>query len=1062
MKTKSLLLAAGLPLLVVTSPAQTVLVPWNQQWSYMHPMGTQPADADFNTTWYLKDADFAVQYNGPTFGASPRQSGVPGTAANDTYDSGIAPGPIGYEVIDYFAAAGAELTAFGKLASDADPAVNNPDSVLSIPVSGARRAAYFRTTFEVTGTDALVKPSIRMLMDDGCYIYVDGVLTAAVNLPVTGNDVYATVNAVNATNTETQLVTLDLSAAPNPAANTRVINQLLSLEPGTHTLAISARSNSQTSSDMVMGLELSARVGGIISALASNVVRDEAGTPDVPGDDTFSFQAVVSQRNIPGGSWNADTAATNTTTSGTYDSVVSYGPFPVASAKTIVFTDSGDNSVTTSLTVSTPPYVHKVTATNSPKITFTPSTPGDASYTPPAATGGTEPGWTGGTAGANTNSNVQLQPAPSPQNLKYFHFTTNGVTFMSDVVGLNAIKGSALEVEMEVAFYSTSTSGLDAGDELNFRLEIAQDGDFSNTAGGNIILANIQDLPAGTATAFGTSVAVADDYINLGVAGGPAFPTADFRFHKFSGLAVVPVAATNPRARFVGQTITGISTTEHVLLDNITFRRNTTPALIANAGTATWNNNGTVSAADDTFSAPVTISPLNLGASIGWRSNENPARTGLYAVPGPVTFGPYPGRTPFGLQLSDQLAPAVQSGMINIAPPATAFAAVLAATPNIIRDEKAAGFEADAVSFDLTVSGSNGGPQFALAGEPGVATTTSYALSAAGSTVTVTVSPVPSQGGTIYVRVYDASYPAFSANIAVAVPAPTALPGEYVLGSRDFGFGASPVLSLAGDPLPPALQNFPGIPALAMHNGALATVKSEVIDLTTVGNVLFTARLRAIDTSSGFEDADTFSARLILDGDPLNFILTTDASDTDTPKDGLEGLELAIAGGSLGVPVLGTHNLSARVPESATTVQLEVTAVTNSPNEQLILDNVLFALAPATGDTDGDGVSDADEAIMGTSPTDASDVLRLSQNPADPTQLSFPTKAGRYYRIYTSDDDAEATHLQVWKDSALATIEGDGNAASFSITVAPGEARRFYRLHVMETDGAWPAVVPAS
>ena len=50
-------------------------------------------------------------------------------------------------------------------------------------------------------------------------------------------------------------------------------------------------------------------------------------------------------------------------------------------------------------------------------------------------------------------------------------------------------------------------------------------------------------------------------------------------------------------------------------------------------------------------------------------------------------------------------------------------------------------------------------------------------------------------------------------------------------------------------------------------------------------------------------------------------------------------------------------------------------------------------------------------------------------------------------------------------DAGLGTFQGDESVKQFNITVQPGEGRRFYRLHVMGTDGVtgngdWPAIVP--
>jgi hypothetical protein len=240
-----------------------------------------------------------------------------------------------------------------------------------------------------------------------------------------------------------------------------------------------------------------------------------------------------------------------------------------------------------------------VTPTSSPKITFTPSAIGDGFYTPPAATL-TEPGWSGGTSGPITVSNVQTQPLPYSGPAKYFHMTTNGTSFTTDPVDLNAIKGSLLKAEIDFSFYSTSTTGFDAADVSNSRLEIAQDGNFSNTAGGNIITTNIKDVPAGEGPAFGASIAAGPDYINLGT--GPAFPSTDFIFHKFTVNVLVPTTAPNPRARIIVQSITDFGNSEHLLIDNVTFSANTQPSLEATVAAAgTVLNNGTVTATDDKF-----------------------------------------------------------------------------------------------------------------------------------------------------------------------------------------------------------------------------------------------------------------------------------------------------------------------------------------------------------------------------------------------------------------------------------------------------------------------------
>ena len=67
-----------IPLLLLSAlsrPAraeETLAVPYNQNWKYLNPMGTNPAnaDADFESTWWLPENQFATEYNGPSFDVS--------------------------------------------------------------------------------------------------------------------------------------------------------------------------------------------------------------------------------------------------------------------------------------------------------------------------------------------------------------------------------------------------------------------------------------------------------------------------------------------------------------------------------------------------------------------------------------------------------------------------------------------------------------------------------------------------------------------------------------------------------------------------------------------------------------------------------------------------------------------------------------------------------------------------------------------------------------------------------------------------------------------------------
>ena len=96
---------------------------------------------------------------------------------------------------------------------------------------------------------------------------------------------------------------------------------------------------------------------------------------------------------------------------------------------------------------------------------------------------------------------------------------------------------------------------------------------------------------------------------------------------------------------------------------------------------------------------------------------------------------------------------------------------------------------------------------------------------------------------------------------------------------------------------------------------------------------------------------------------------------------------------------------------------------------------------------------------MGTDKYDAKSVLRLLQDAATPTHFTFTGATGRFYRVYQSEDAASATHLQKWTDAGLGSFH-DVGPHSVDIQVTPGTPRRFYRLHVMQADGPWPASTP--
>ena len=91
------------------------------------------------------------------------------------------------------------------------PSSTKNGTTLTVPASGSRYTAYFRTTFTVPNDgNVYAQPVINYLMDDGGFIYLDGELVMAVNMAAGASDTY-TGFAANSTNNENQIRVGDLS-----------------------------------------------------------------------------------------------------------------------------------------------------------------------------------------------------------------------------------------------------------------------------------------------------------------------------------------------------------------------------------------------------------------------------------------------------------------------------------------------------------------------------------------------------------------------------------------------------------------------------------------------------------------------------------------------------------------------------------------------------------------------------------------------------------------------------------------------------------------------------------
>ncbi len=402
----------------------------------------------------------------------------------------------------------------------------------------------------------------------------------------------------------------------------------------------------------------------------------------------------------------------------------------------------------------------------------------------------------------------------------------------------------------------------------------------------------------------------------------------------------------------------------------------------------------------------------------------------------------------------------------------------------------------DTVSFTVTVAGTGTVAAGWIATAPAtlVNTTDTYGTAHAFSNIPVSAFT----SGILQLKVQDTATPACQTTINVVAP-PVDVIGQY-----DFGGGPIDLLSAIDTTPAPEWVNNAAARTLVMTTGVAAdsVVTSQTLDLSAVGSLQFSATVHLAETSAGsnIETGDRFKAELIIDGTVHNLVSAWDSGDgaPSTTGSGANGPangyingytgaigtnvitqtayaaaindyddnlirdEFNLAHQAASILIDSTFPLSFSIPAAANSVQLKIYGAGFASSETITVSDVKFGPAPATDDADGDGVSDSSEGIMGTDPNSAADVMRLFFNAANPPQIQFPTKAGRFYRLYTSDDtdSQESGHLLVWKDAGAATVAGGEGEEQFNVPVVSSEKRRFYRVHVMQTDGPWPAIFP--
>lgn len=1011
---------------------------WNKTWDYMQPMGTFPekpaggADDDFATTWYLKAADFALQYDGPVIGP-PNVAGTVGTPSS--YDHGNGAGPLGYETMDYWAVAGAQFTA------NATP--------LTVPNSGSRYSSYFRTTFTVPDDGQLYAPPvITYLMDDGGFVYIDGVLVLAVNMAPGATDTY-TQFAANATLNENQLRVADLGlpigtivggGLANAAGNAVIVQPVHSLAPGEHTIAVSLHQVSATGSDASMAFKLTAgpSTPGITGIKLNSTRRNLNGTPDNAADDTVDFSITVSGVGSPDG-WKVTGPAGSSLLgqTGAYRLARTFTGVPYAAFASGTLTLSVQDALTPGITgtIAVPALLPVIDWARSwdymqPMGVF-PDSPGggqDADFNTTFylkaedfVTQYNGPTFGGATVAGDPNNTATYSHGTGPGPLGFDamdYWGTAGALFTANGTVLPA----PLANNRYTSYYRTTFTVPNDGriygrPVINYILD---DGGFVYLDGVRVLNVNMAAGATETYTQLAANSTDNENQIRVADLTAAAGGVTGAGQNGAAGNAsvVLPITSLLPGEHTLAVSLHQVNNTgtDAGLSLQLTLDAVVPQISEVKLNSVRRNLNGTPGdPADDTVDFSITVN--GVGGPAGWvvtgPAGSLVGQTGLYNTPRTFTAVPiaeFPGST-MTLTVRDADQAALTGSVVIVVPfplvewnhvwnymqPMGVFPDKPAGGPD---DDFATTWYLKAADFALQYDGPVIGPPQVL-GDPAI--TNSYDHGAG-----------PGPFGFENMDYWTTPGALFTANGTVlTIPSANLRYSSYYRTTftvpDDGNLYTLPRLTYLMDD--GGFVYLDGEPILTVNMAAAAT------------DTYMQLAANSIDNENQLRVAD------------LNLAIGTATG---------QGQAGAVANATIVKPVTtlapGEHTLAVSLHQVNTTgsdlgLSLQLTAVATS--------------SAGAGDNDGDGVSNQDEAIMGTDPNNPSSVLRLSMdNPAQPGVISFPTVTGKFYRVYT------ATDLQTWTDTGMATIPGDNTVKTFTITPTPGQ-RRYFRLAVMGTDGPW-------
>ncbi len=420
-----------------------------------------------------------------------------------------------------------------------------------------------------------------------------------------------------------------------------------------------------------------------ISAITSNILCDDNGTPSDPSDDTFTFEIDVTGSNT-GTGWTANDP---NGTSGDYTSTAIFGPFPISGGTlSFTITDNSDANCTAAVSVDPPATCSNLCFINATVNNIacddngTPTDPADDTYTFILTVSGSNTGTSWSTDGPNSTAGVYDVPAifgPYLISNGTLNFTVTdgndpGCTTTVSVDPPTPCSGqcSISNTVANIACDNNGTPSDPSDDTFSFTVLVSGSntgaGWSANDPNGVSGIYNVE-IPFGPYPISGgdLSFAIIDD-------GDPNCATAV--------TVTAPASCSNECA---------ISTS----ISNIFC-----------------NNNGTPSdPSDDIFTFDISVFGNN--TSNGWNANDPNNTTGVYGTP--VTFGPYPiasGNVQFTITDNNSVN---CSASLSVQAPSTCSnqCSITADTSNVVCDDNGTTTDPsdDTFTFSLNVSGNNNG-----------------------------------------------------------------------------------------------------------------------------------------------------------------------------------------------------------------------------------------------------------------------------------------------------------------------------------------------------------------